>query len=82
MGDHKYKYQIKLDEKDKQNIVKGLFKIIEEKAKGIIEVCADGRIDGQVYDSETEALNLLLIDLENISDTLTLLKNVKEAEDE
>lgn len=82
MEEHKYKYQMELDEKDKQNIIKGLFKVIEEKAKGIIEVCSDGRISGQVYDSETETLNVLLMDLENISDTLILLKNVKEKSNE
>lgn len=80
MGEHKYKYEIQLDEKDKQNVIKGLFKILDEKALGIKELCADGRISGAVYDCELEALSIALMDIENIKDTLYLFKNIKEVD--
>ena len=77
MGDHKYEYQLELDERDKQNIIKGLFKILEEKAIGIKQTCADGRISGQVYDCELEALDVVVMDIESITDTLRLFINLK-----
>lgn len=63
MGEHKYKYILELDEPDKINIIKGLFKTMEGKAEEIKQICADGRIDGKVYDSETEAMYLILNDM-------------------
>lgn len=81
MEEHKCDYQIKIDEKDKQNIIKGLFKIIEEKAKELKELCCDGRISGQVYDSETEAMYLVLNDIWNVKDTLVLFKNLEKGKE-
>lgn len=78
MEEHKYDYQIEIDEKDKQNIVKGLFKIIEEKAEGIKQLCCDGRISGQVYDCETESIYLAINDISLVRDTLVLFKNLEE----
>lgn len=78
MEEHKYEYKIEFDERDKQNIIKGLFKTIEEKAIGIEQLCADGRISGQVYDCELETLYLTLMDIESIRDTLSLFKNLEK----
>ena len=77
MGEHKYQYEIQLDEKEKHYIIKGLFKMLEEKAIGIKELCADGRISGEVYDCELEALSVTMMDIENIKDTLCLFKNLR-----
>ena len=78
MEEHKYDYQIEIDEKDKQNIIKALFKIIEEKAKKLEKICCDGRISGQVYDCETEAMYVILNDIWNARDTLALFKNLEK----
>lgn len=80
MGDHKYEYNLELDKMHKYYIVKGLFKIIEEKAEDIKRLCADGRISGQVCDNETEAMYLDLNEIQGARDTLVLLKNLKGAD--
>lgn len=77
MEEHKKDYKVEIDEKDKQNIIKGLFKIIEEKAEGIKQLCCDGRISGQVYDCETEGIYLAINDIELVRDTLVLFKNLE-----
>lgn len=77
MEEHKKDYKIGIDEKDKQNIIKGLFKIIEEKAEGIKQLCCDGRISGQVYDCETEAMYIAINDIKLVRDTLVLFINLE-----
>lgn len=74
MEEKQGKYQIVLDKKDKINIIKGLFKLLEEKAIGIKQTCADERISGQVYDCEIETLDVILDDIESIRNTLSSLK--------
>ena len=76
MEPDKYDYKIKIKEKDKQNIIKGLFKIIEEQAEGIKQLCCDGRISGQVYDCETESLYLAIREISIVRDTLVVFKNL------
>lgn len=78
MGEHKYDYKIELDEMHKQEIIKGLYKLLEEKAIGIKQVCADGRITGQVYDCETETLSVILNDIEKIRETLIIFRDLEK----
>lgn len=72
----------KLNTKDEQNIIKGLFKILEEKAEGISQVCKEGKLTGEVYDCDIHTLNTILEDLSYIGDTLYKFKNIKESKGE
>lgn len=78
MEEHTYEYKVVFDERDKENIIKGLSKIIEEKAVGIKQLCAGGRIDGRIYDSELEALDIAMMDIESVKNTLSLFKNLEK----
>ncbi len=55
--------------------------MLEEKAVGIKQTCADGRISGQVYDCELEVLDIVVMDIESIKDTLRLFVNIKSKEE-
>ncbi len=75
MGEHKY--NIQLAEIDKRNIIQGLLKVITEKAEVIVDVCEEGKTDGQVYDSELKTIEIVQADINQLKNTLEILHNAE-----